>query len=93
MNKSGIFPNKLICSMVTGAIRVVFLLFCLACKSQPEDVNPASEVRELDNAFFKSDPFWRGADGAASLVLDESRILWLFSDTFIDVKRSEGAHV
>ena len=41
-------------------------------------------VREVDNAFFKKDPFWRGADGAATVALPHGKVLWLFSDTFVD---------
>jgi len=42
------------------------------------------EVTERDNAFFRKDKFWRGADGAATIDLENGKILWLFSDTFID---------
>ena len=43
------------------------------------------EVKELDNEFFRNDKFWRGADGAATIDLENGKILWLFSDTFIDI--------
>ena len=43
-----------------------------------------TEVREINNTFFKHDPYWRGADGAATVALGTDKILWLFSDTFID---------
>jgi len=42
------------------------------------------EVTESDNTFFRNDKFWRGADGAATIDLENGKILWLFSDTFID---------
>ena len=42
------------------------------------------EVNEVDNAIFTADKFWRGADGAASIDLENGKVLWLFSDTFID---------
>lgn len=42
------------------------------------------EVNEVDNFIFTADKFWRGADGAASIDLENGKILWLFSDTFID---------
>lgn len=45
------------------------------------------EVYEVDNSLFKKDKSWRGADGAATIDLENGKILWLFSDTFID---SEG---
>lgn len=42
------------------------------------------KVVEVDNSIFKQDRFWRGADGGATVALDSGKILWLFSDTFID---------
>lgn len=45
-----------------------------------------AKVIEIDNALFKNDNFWRGADGAATVELSNGRILWLFSDSFIDPK-------
>lgn len=42
------------------------------------------EVFEVDNSLFKTDKYWRGADGAATIDLENGKILWLFSDTFID---------
>ncbi len=41
-------------------------------------------VLEIDNSIFKKDNYWRGADGAATVELSSGKILWLFSDTFID---------
>jgi hypothetical protein len=41
-------------------------------------------VTECDNDFFRKDKYWRGADGAATVDLENGKILWLFSDTFID---------
>ncbi|MBK7869627.1 MAG: DUF4185 domain-containing protein [Saprospiraceae bacterium] len=41
-------------------------------------------VKEMDNTIFKKDGYWRGADGAATVELGSGKILWLFSDTFID---------
>lgn len=41
-------------------------------------------VTEMDNTVFKKDDYWRGADGAATVEISEDRVLWLFSDTFID---------
>jgi len=41
-------------------------------------------VKEIENEVFKQDPYWRGADGAATVALDSNNVLWLFSDTFID---------
>ena len=42
------------------------------------------EVYKIENIIFKTDKFWRGADGAASIDLGNGKILWLFSDSFID---------
>ncbi len=42
------------------------------------------EVVEMNNSQFKRDSYWRGADGGATVELEGDRILWLFSDTFID---------
>jgi len=44
------------------------------------------DVQEVDNSIFSGDAYWRGADGASSIDLGDGRILWLFSDTFIDPK-------
>ncbi|HNU89184.1 MAG TPA: DUF5005 domain-containing protein [Ferruginibacter sp.] len=33
--------------------------------------------------FFTNDPYWLGADGAASVDLGNGKVLWLFSDSFI----------
>jgi hypothetical protein len=40
----------------------------------------------MDNNVFKKSNFWRGADGAATIDLENGKILWLFSDTFINTK-------
>ena len=55
-------------------------------QAQNEDLYNLEEVKvlEVDNTFFKKDKFWRGADGAASVDLENGKILWLFSDSFID---------
>jgi len=44
------------------------------------------EVYEENNSLFTKDKIWRGADGAASIDLENAKILWLFSDTFIDTQ-------
>jgi hypothetical protein len=53
-------------------------------RSQDHYSSESPEVYEVDNSIFTSDKFWRGADGAASIDLGNGRVLWLFSDTFID---------
>ncbi len=56
--------------------------------AQTENLSLAKEldVYEMDNTCLKHDKFWRRADGAASIDLENEKILWLFSDTFIDTK-------
>ena len=53
-------------------------------QSQVQSKDMQIEVNEVDNSMFTTDKFWRGADGAASIDLENGKILWLFSDTFID---------
>lgn len=53
-------------------------------QSQVQSKDMQIEVNEVDNSMFTADKFWRGADGAASIDLENGKILWLFSDTFID---------
>ena len=55
-------------------------------QAQNEDIseNEKAKAFELDNTIFKKDRYWRGADGAATVELSAGRVLWLFSDTFID---------
>ena len=63
-----------------------FLLFCTICNGQSFDsIRYSIEVRsdQKTDQYFKSDPIWRGADGASSIDLGNGKILWLFSDTFI----------
>jgi hypothetical protein len=59
-------------------------VFILNGQSQVQLEDIQIEVNEVDNSIFTSDKFWRGADGAASIYLENGKILWLFSDTFID---------
>jgi len=53
-------------------------------QDQIEDIHTA--VDEEDNSLFTQDKTWRGADGAATIDLGNGKILWLFSDTFIDAQ-------
>ncbi|SHI65284.1 hypothetical protein SAMN05444280_104116 [Tangfeifania diversioriginum] len=61
----------------------ILLILCLLpsfLTAQKKNIN----VTEIDNSIFKKDKYWRGADGAATIELGQGKILWLFSDTFID---------
>lgn len=40
--------------------------------------------------LFRSDPRWRGGDGAYSIGLGNERVLWLFGDTFIKESGTGG---
>lgn len=44
----------------------------------------SNNVKKLSNEIFRQDAYWRGADGAATVPLNSGKVLWLFSDTFID---------
>jgi hypothetical protein len=61
------------------------LLTCVQTHSQDQYSVEGFEVHEVDNSIFTGDKFWRGADGAASIDLGNEKVLWLFSDTFINV--------
>lgn len=41
------------------------------------------EYSDETNKYFAKDLFWRGADGASSIDLENGNVLWLFSDSFI----------
>lgn len=62
------------------------MLTPLCLTAQHEIMASVERAAEQDNTFFKKDKYWRGADGAATVDLGNGRILWLFSDTFIDRK-------
>jgi len=75
-------------TMKTLFTLLMFLSICVPeVNSQNTLESEELKVIEIDNSIFTKDKFWRGADGAASVDLGNGRILWLFSDTFID---SEG---
>ncbi len=67
-------------------ISIILILFLSFLKAQSQDTLRIEdlEVFEVENSFFCQDKFFRGADGAASIDLGNGKILWLFSDTFID---------
>ena len=41
------------------------------------------ETSEATDRYFTKDRIWLGADGAASVDLENGKVLWLFSDSFI----------
>ena len=61
---------------------ILFILFIIPGFILAQDKK--ATVEEIDNTLFKKDNYWRGADGAATVELSSGKILWLFSDTFID---------
>lgn len=67
-------------------ILIIFLLLHHICISQPFDTTWYKirvEVSGETNKFFTNNFFWRGADGASSVDLENGKLLWLFSDSFI----------
>lgn len=67
---------------------IIYLLILIPgfLQAQNKDISENGKIKsfELDNSIFKKDAYWRGADGAATVELSGGRVLWLFSDTFID---------
>lgn len=51
---------------------------------QPPGLNSVVTAPNPLDSFFTYSPSWRGADGAGSIDLGHGRVLWLFSDTFIN---------
>ncbi len=72
---------------ISVLIPIVFaFLFGGNVNGQNSSEKIAFEAIELNNNIFRKDQYWRGADGAATIDLENGRILWLFSDTFINPK-------
>ncbi|MCD4734975.1 MAG: DUF4185 domain-containing protein [Bacteroidales bacterium] len=79
-----------------GKYKTIFLVFLFSIlfifafslygQSQDQIEEIQTEVYEEDNSLFTKDKTWRGADGAATIDLGNGKILWLFSDTFIDTQ-------
>ncbi|MEI6683518.1 MAG: DUF5005 domain-containing protein [Bacteroidota bacterium] len=65
---------------------IIFLLFYNTGSGQPFDTAryriKVERCREADSCFTH-DVAWRGADGASSVDLENGKVLWLFSDSFI----------
>ncbi len=62
----------------------MFITFLYIGQVEPELSKQEFTVKEASNRLFTQDLNWVGADGAASIKLNHQRVLWLFSDTFID---------
>ncbi|MBK5271910.1 MAG: DUF5005 domain-containing protein [Bacteroidia bacterium] len=71
--------------MKPGTLIILLFLYQI-CISQPFDTSMYKikvEVSEERNKFFTNNSVWRGADGASSVDLENGKVLWLFSDSFI----------
>ncbi len=69
------------------AVSIILIFFSGFLSGQNNELTDSRfKVSALDNHVFTADKFWRGADGAATIDLENGKILWLFSDTFIDTK-------
>jgi len=72
--------------------KIMFFLFLISFtftfygQSQDQIKEIHAAVFEEDNSLFTKDKTWRGADGAATIDLRNGKLLWLFSDTFIDTQ-------
>jgi len=81
-----------ICLMIGCYVKILFFIVpflipeLLKAQNKTSSVANQFEVAEKNNGFFKNDINWRGADGAATIDLENGKILWLFSDTFIDTE-------
>jgi len=64
---------------IVRIISVVLLLIGVATASIAQTAVAWPEADKL----FHSDPGWLGADGAFSIDLGNSRVLWMFNDTFV----------
>lgn len=71
-------------------ILFLFVFFTLksgyGCSQSSDTANYIFTIDTVqdENSFFTKNPFWRGADGAASADLGNGKVLWLFSDSFIN---------
>lgn len=64
--------------ITTFAILLGLSFFFLSCQALAPVVRPAACL-----PAFPDRDGWYGADGAYSILLDETRTLWLFGDTFV----------
>lgn len=82
------------------AVSLLVFWVCVACAApaaRPEPVGadrpkplsaqrvaPEAALWTAANQRFHDNPAWLGADSAYSVDLDDTHVLWLFADTFID---------
>lgn len=67
-------------------VLIISLLSSSICISQSFDTSKyriSVDFSKETNKFFTRDLLWRGADGASSIDLENGKVLWLFSDSFI----------
>lgn len=72
--------------MVKHPVCIICLLVSYVGLSQPFDTssyNISAEMTGEADRYFTTDPVWRGGDGASSIDLENEKVLWLFSDSFI----------
>jgi hypothetical protein len=73
---------------------VMWIALGLLSGCQTPGTTPAPDLQPIvaqwpsADRLFRSEPRWLGADGAHSIDLQDGRVLWLFGDTFIDIKGS-----
>ena len=84
---------------VFGLLLLWLSLACAAPSARPEPlgpdrsrpasgqrVTPEAEPWTAANQRFHDNAAWLGADSAYSIDLDDTHVLWLFADTFLDPK-------
>ncbi|MCJ7531948.1 MAG: DUF4185 domain-containing protein [Anaerolineales bacterium] len=69
-------PIRLLLILLSLAVVSCLSIGCIASR-------PAGRAFVEAERLFHQDPRWLGGDGALSIRLSDSRILWLFGDTFV----------
>src|SRR4051812_10363146 len=65
------------------------------CGGEGDATNPpAIEAKPFPEAeaLFRTDPRWLGGDAVYSIDLGNSRVLWLFGDSFVDLSTKHSRH-
>jgi hypothetical protein len=71
-------------------IWLALLLLCILLSSCSSVLERAYDMRSASVLCLPSFPDkdgWYGGDGAYSIKLDDKRVLWLFGDTFVSMRR------